>query len=153
MLNLTTPLALGGKRYNVMVAGVRGQWDLQSRRIEIYVGPGRTQGQHVLIGTRETGSEQTRVLAPPILATLVLEDSVPSDPAYAVVFQNLQNLIESIEAIVVTHDDLQKQVYQSGEEEFPLVSTFQPYGPGAFQFEEKVKPTRVQKLPENGGVK
>lgn len=150
MLDLQTPIALGGKRYNVLVAGVRGQWSLQDRRIEVYLGPGRKQGQHIIIGTRETVDDTTsRILSPQMFSTFTLQDSNPPDPAYAVVFQRLQDLIEAIEAAIVTRPELQEQVYQSGEEEFPLISTFQPYQPGAFQFEEKTKPRQERQLLEN----
>lgn len=55
----------------------------------------------------------------------MLQDSSPSDPALAGVFQKLHELSEAIESFLATSGQLDKVMYQAGEEEVVLSSTFQ----------------------------
>jgi hypothetical protein len=124
MLTLDTPVTLGAHQYTRIVGGIKGEWDLRTRRIEVTLALAREQGGKTIIATREKDGDKRRILAPPILATLTLQDSEPADPALAGVWIKLHELVEAIEAVLVVNGSLQGQVYQAGEEEMSLAATF-----------------------------
>ena len=124
MLILDTPLHLGTQTYTRLVGGIKGEWDLRTRRIEVTISPARERAGQLVIATREHAGESLRLLAPPVVATLTLQDAIPADPALAPIFQKLHELVEAIEALMVTNGSLAGQVYLAGEEDVSLNATF-----------------------------
>lgn len=140
MLTLDTPITLGANQYTRLVC-VKGGWDLRTRSIEIVISLAREKDGETIIATRERDGEQYRILAPPIVASLELQDSIPPDPALAAVFQKHHELMEAIEAVIVSNQQLKDLTYQSGEEESSLSATFvASASPG--KPEERDKPTK-----------
>jgi hypothetical protein len=139
MLILDIPIKLGSQIYNRLVGGIKGEWDLRTRRIEITIAPGRDHAGRVAIGTKEKQGESHRLLIPAPVSQLTIQDSSPPDPALVDVFRKLQALVEALEVVVANSPDFQGQIYQAGEEEVKLASTFAPYLDDAFEFEEKDK--------------
>lgn len=124
MLRLQTPITIGAKLYARLVC-VKGGFDLRTRKIEIVLSLAREKDGRTILATKEKDGETSRILAPPIVGTLTLQDATPSDPALAGVFQKLHELSEAIESVLATSGQLDTVVYQSGEEDVVLTSTFQ----------------------------
>lgn len=138
MLTLNTPIKIGPYTYTRLKGAIQGTWDLRTRKIEMAIAPAREKGGQTIIGTKEKDGDQSRVLAPPLVATVVLQDSSPADPALVKIFQLLHALVEAIEEIQVANNLLTAQVYQTGEEEVSLACTFTPSSEPS-QIEEKEK--------------
>lgn len=139
MLTLEKPIRIGPQIYDVLIGGVRGSWDVRAGLLEVMIGPARSKDGNLYLGTREKDGDQSKLLAPPLLSTLTIQNSFPPDPALAQVFLKLGELIEAIEAVVVHDESLQAQVYQAGEEEMSLACTFTPTPPGSIKLEEREK--------------
>lgn len=146
MLTLNTPITLGSLAYTRLVGGVKGEWDLRVPKLEVTIALAREQAGKTVIATREKDGETTRVLAPPIVATLTIQDASPPDPSLATVWQKLHELTEAIEAVIVANALLASHVYQAGEEEAALTCTFAPsVEPG--RIEEKEKKPKSEEAP------
>lgn len=138
MLTLAIPIQIGAQEYTALIGGIRGSWNLQTRSLEVQIGPAREKDGFLYLGTREIDGEHTKILAPPILSTLSIQDSLPPSAALAQVFVKLEELIQAIEVVVVNDATLQAQMYQAGEEEMSLACTFTATSPGITKLEEKI---------------
>lgn len=139
MLILDTPIQLGSQTYTHVVGGIRGEFDLRTRKLDITLALAREKTGKLIIATKEKDGETARLFSPPIIAILTLQDSSPADPALAGVFQKLHELVESIESVLVANGALANQVYQAGEDEVSLACTFVPSAtPGEIEEKDKL---------------
>lgn len=146
MLMLENPITLGANTYRVIIGGIKGEWDLRARRLEVTLALAREKGGKTIIATREKEGEKTRVLSPPIVATISISDAIPPDPAYAAIFQKLHELTEAIEVVLVADGSLEAYPYQAGEEEVLLACAFASGSP--LEIEEKEKTPKAPKAPK-----
>jgi hypothetical protein len=146
MLTVTTPIRLGKYSYDRLIGGVRGDWDLRARRVEVHIGPGRADGDDIIFATKETEADKSRVIPPPVLLTLTIDDP-QQDPALALLWQRIQLVIEAVEEILVTNASLAEKVFQAGEEEVPLDCTFSPYV-GTLKTESREKIPKLARQSE-----
>lgn len=120
MLKLHTPLTIGTHTYTALIPG-KGEWDLRARRIVFQLTPVEEEATALRVAQEVPKDKGYRVLNPPAVLSLTIQDS--EDPAINAVIQQFTSALEALEQFI--QDQLADQVYEFGEDAFPLAATFE----------------------------